>query len=385
MKRFIVKVYSSDGATYLGTLPDVTDIAFNKKINAGLGELVLKLPRLIDDFGEGGIIDWMNRIEVIIADNDAPTGTKVYSGYIDSWRPTQTNSQEFVDVLCLGYPSMMENAIHRNGNDITMSYTSDTTKTILEDIIDKYQTFHTDSPIDYSTGTIATGNTISISLNSMTTLDAIDRIIENAGANWFWYVDADNVFYASGKPSSATHTFKYGGDIAYNFGYDKSIRDVKNRLLFSNGQFATDPNPISRVYYKDDFNTTYWNRYDKLTDSRITSTTTAQNLADAYLEANQVNNHQISMIIADNNYYRYGYDIETIEPGDTCKILNVFDSAIFSDNMLITEVNYSLDSVELILEDLRSLTSRQLTKIRRRLDRRTYDDGYPNVTFTDLT
>ncbi len=47
-----------------------------------------------------------------------------------------------------------------------------------------------------------------------------------------------------------------------------------------------------------------------------------------------------------------GTDIEDIHPGDTCRFLGFSSnlSDIFRDNMLITRVSYTLDSVEIEVE-----------------------------------
>ncbi len=45
--------------------------------------------------------------------------------------------------------------------------------------------------------------------------------------------------------------------------------------------------------------------------------------------------------VKDNNLGA-GYDIESIEPGHTCKILNLNDSDVVGDNMVITSVQYMM-------------------------------------------
>jgi hypothetical protein len=51
-----------------------------------------------------------------------------------------------------------------------------------------------------------------------------------------------------------------------------------------------------------------------------------------------------------------GYDIESINPGDTCSFYG-FDADVndlLRDNMIITKVNYTLDKVELEVQIVKS-------------------------------
>jgi len=70
-KRYLYKIYDSDG-DYVGTLNDVvSEIKFKKEINGGLGELKFKLPRLTSDFDENDTIKFGNEVRVYCFDDDA--------------------------------------------------------------------------------------------------------------------------------------------------------------------------------------------------------------------------------------------------------------------------------------------------------------------------
>jgi len=383
MARNLIKVYNDDASTYLGVLEGVSDIRFSKLLDGGLGELTIRLPRKIDDFGEGDQIDLMNRVEVHhVDDTYNPSGTKVYSGFIDTYTPVVEGTREYVDILCLGYPALLDGVLYRNSTDITIVHNSVDVDAIFKDIFDKYTAIHTKSPVDYDGTSVETGgNNISLSFNSLTCMEALGRLVGMAGSSWHWYVGADNVAKFFSKPTTATHTFVYGRDILNQFEYTKSVRHLVNRVLFWNGQYNNDTNPISRYFYDDTNVGSYWERVTKVVDSRITSATYARNLSEPIIDSLQNANHQISFVVTGNG----NIDHTAIEPGDTCQILNVADSSVFSNNMLITQVDYSLDSARIITEDLTAYTSRGLTGIRRELNKRTYDNGQPNYTSTDVS
>jgi hypothetical protein len=380
-KKFRIEVFDSSGSTYKGLITDVAGVFWNKTINGGNGELTLRLPRKIDDFGYGDEILEMNKVDIYIIDNDEPNGKPMYSGFMDTFEGQQVASQEIVSVRCLGYHTMLALAPYKDGSNPTIKHRSINADDIFKDIIDKYLLYHTDSPIHYTASSVqAGGNVISDDFNGMSCMEALDRLMKKSGEDWFWYVDAENVAWFQQKPATATHSFIYGKHITRDFSFDKSIREVINEGLFWNGRTEVDDKLLSKLYRKTDFQTQYWPRFAKVSDQRITNQTTANNLMGAYLDANHTKNHGINFSLIDNTYSEKGYDIESIEPGHTCEVLSIKDDQVFSNNMMITALSYTMERVVLRLEDLRTLTSRRLNDVRKTLDQTTYGDGQPVFT-----
>lgn len=378
-KQILIKVYDSSG-NFVELFNDYTGVDFYKQINGGLGEINLKLARKIDDYSEGTGVNFMNKIEISVIDKDNPEGVVIYTGPIDIYETVREGYTEYVNVRATGYVAMLANMILKNSTDVTITYNSTDVQTIVQGIIDYYRAERSNPEIDYATGSVGTGETLSITMNSMFVNAALDRVVEMAGANWYWYIGADNIVYFDEKPTSATHTFVLGKDIISPWRMLKSARGVYNRVLFWN------QDTLSRWYYDNTYDSTYWKRVTKISDSRITDNTYAQKLSDAFIESHLTHNHGITFGVVDNNYSEeFGYDIESINPGDTCQILNVEDSAVFSSNMTITGVRYTPEMALIEVEDLRALTSRTLTDIRRQLDKTIYDAGQPNVTEVDVS
>ena len=194
--------------------------------------------------------------------------------------------------------------------------------------------------IFYENNTVSeTGSDISYTSNAKSCIQTIDRAREMAGATWYWYVDADNVFYFREYSTTPDHKFVFGKDVSY-LEVERNADDIKNEFIFWNGLQPDDEHFLSTRYYNSSSITSYWNRFDQLTDSRILTDETADLLADAYINAYKEPNISLRFEVKDNNFGE-GYDIESIEPGQTCKILNIEDSNIINDNMVITSVSYT--------------------------------------------
>jgi len=227
------------------------------------------------------------------------------------------------------------------------------------------------------------GTDISYTSNAKSCLETIDRVREMAGANWYWYVDANNIFYFRQYPTTPTHLFVFGKDIS-NVEIIRSADDVKNEFIFYNGLQPDDTHFLSTRYYNTDSINNYWHRFENLTDGRILDDTSADELAGAFIGAYKDANVSMKFEVKDNNLGD-GYDIESIEPGHTCKILNLKDSSVVSSNMVITSVQYSPEKAIVYVSDLREITGRSLTNLRRQLDSTVYGDRPTDITSEEVT
>ena len=80
-----------------------------------------------------------------------------------------------------------------------------------------------------------------------------------------------------------------------------------------------------------------------MTDSNIKDEDTMDNIGAAFINENKDTKVRIEIELIDNNESNLGYDIESIEPGDTCRIVGVTpDENIFNENVIIQEVNWRL-------------------------------------------
>lgn len=116
-KSFYYKVYK-DGV-YVATWKerDVTsDFVLAHQINSAGTVVKLRLRRPADVFGEGNDVDYGNRVEVWVADRQAPNGIRLFSGRITSYEPNYIN--EHVDVILMGYGQELSHFVIEAGESL---------------------------------------------------------------------------------------------------------------------------------------------------------------------------------------------------------------------------------------------------------------------------
>jgi hypothetical protein len=359
-KEYFVKIYDSNG-NFQTSAYDISFDNFKKTINGGLGELSLFFARPFDDFGEGVEIDFMNEVQVWVVDKESgPTGEKIYSGFIDTYEPFATEENEGVNVNCLGYVSRFGDILYKDGTTISIAQASVLPSAIVSDIVTKYRTVETEA----LTGSVDNNtSTVTYTFNMKTCYEALEIARSLAPAGWYWYVDEENILYFKNKPTSATHIFTFKKDLK-SIRVMKNIRDVCNRLILWNGEQVEDATFICRQYLDATSGLTYGKRYQTVTDGRIKDTTTADIYGNAYLDARKDPNIRVELEIVDSSLNQYGYNLESINPGDTCSVRNLPDrSTTFDDNMTITEVRYKLGTAVVTLEDMRQKVSNKISDV----------------------
>lgn len=340
-KHFVVKIYDSLGTTFKTTLrPNElkNEISFTSRINGGQGQLVLDLQRDFDDFDEGDEIDFMNVVRVYEVDENNPSGRLIYSGFISAYKPYVRGSDQGVEVVCLGLCSLLSLAFYKDA-DYTVSKSSVDPKAIFEDIIDHFNTVYSGTLIDYSGSVVTVGTNVSYEYVKRKWREAIDDTLLLSGAGYYWYVDQDGLFTFAQNPATSTHTFTLQKDVE-EFLTNKSSEEIVNKTrVFYNGGTSDDSDATSI--------SEYGTREETITDSNITDLTTASQRAAQAVDDNK--DVKINASLKINSLY----DIETIKPGDTCKIRNIKSGqATFTDNMQIYSVKYTPDFVILELAQI---------------------------------
>jgi hypothetical protein len=382
-KKYSVKIYDRAGTTFKGNYDPIGGYAFTKTINGGVGALSITLPRKFDNFGLGEDVNLLDEIQIWVQDKDS-SGEKIYSGYVSGITSYIDGNNQGVKLDVLGYVSRLGFTLDWDGTNVSMVRNSLTAGELVKDVIDKYRSTVAEERINYGTSTVdVTGGDISYTSNAKSCLETIERAREMAGATWYWYVDANNVFYFDEYATTPTHLFVFGKDVS-SLEISRSADDIKNEFIFWNGLMADDTNFISNRYYNTASITAYWNRFEAATDGRVTTSAAADALGDSYINAYKSPNVSMRFEVKDNNLGA-GYDIESIEPGHTCKILNLDDSDVVGDNMVITSVQYTPEKAIIYVSDLREMTGRSLTNLRRQLDSTVYGDRPVDITSSEVT
>lgn len=382
-KKYSVKIYDRAGTTFRGNYDPIGGYSFTKMINSGVGELTIDLARKFDTYNVANDVNLLDEIQIWVQDKDS-SGVKIYSGYVAEITGYINGQNQGIRLRVLGYVTRLGYTLDWDGTNVSIARNSMTPGELVKDVIDDYRTTVADDRINYGASTVnVTGTDISYTSNVKSCLETIERAREMAGEDWFWYVDANNVFYFNSYSTVPDHFFVFGKDVS-SLETSKSADDIKNELIFWNGLQPDDPHFLSTRYYNATSITDYWHRFENMTDGRVTDSASADEFGATYINAYKAPNISMKFEVKDNNLGD-GYDIESIEPGDTCKILNLEDSSVVGSNMVITSVQYTPEKAIVYVSDLREITGRSLTNLRRKLDTTIYGDRPVDITSSEVT
>jgi hypothetical protein len=317
-----------------------------------------------------------NDVEIIVVDRDTTDGDGdpdgfgnriVYKGYISLIERSVSGTTESVTVHLLGYYTLLALDVLKNGAQTTL-YSHNTTGLtttagsigaadiglMMRTVIDRYRA-ETTSPKIFYIGTHDipnTGTTATYAFEQKTYREAMQKLKEMAPADVYWYVNELGRLTFKTKPTTSTHKFIFGKHFS-NVRVETSLEKVRNFALIWDGDSGGD--------YKDYSDAASITKYGRRVERINAFGTENANVLDAigakFLAENKDPAIRIFCTIIDNNGdSAKGYDIENIQPGDTCSFLG-FSSAladIFRENMLITRVAYFLDRVELEVEIVKS-------------------------------
>ena len=399
MKRFKYDVYENDG-TYVSTWNDViSEPAFSAQVNGGLGEMKVVLARNADDFGESEDVTFRNQVIVKCFDDDNHDGVTIFNGWISGYTPVLNQDQEYLEITLMGYVQELSRVeLIDNGSGInetpaagktTVTYAAQEPGDILKDIIDKYNDLTgVFGKINYDLTSIEdTGVTVTYAFNTVTILQAINKIVEMCPANWYWYLDADNIIHLAEYSLTPDHTFFVGKDINEIQPY-KRIENVKN-VCYVIGKEVAGEN-LFRKYERAASITNYGRSAVFITDNRLTDADTMDKFANASLDSDDDPEVRTQVVIVDNNNSQgMGFDIELLHPGNVVNILNFLSkktytlwgqalwnvdvwgydiSNVTATNINVVKLEYKPDSISLELSSQLPLVGNTISELRRRLE-----------------
>jgi len=358
MKEIFIRSYNTDGT--FSIIKDIEYTSFVKAVNSGLQELKFRIARKLDEFNDDNEFDLNKKIELWVYDGDTGSeGAVVYSGYITEQNPIIEEAKEYVDIICLGYYSKLSADVLKDGSQTTLytkatdgltttsgDISQATVSDVIRAIIKLYQENNDDSELSVLTiqdggedSVEETDNLMQVIFSGKTYQEAIEECKRYAPANWYWYIGEDNVFRLKQKANTADHIFRLGTDIL-SIKVEKNIQSISNVILVW-GYDLDGGVTIAYKEYKDDTSISqYGRRVYQTTLYNVKDEETMDNLGNSILQENKDPTIKITLEIADNNDNSKGYDIESINPGDTCKIANLYEGDLFNNNMFITAVQW---------------------------------------------
>jgi hypothetical protein len=157
----------------------------------------------------------------------------------------------------------------------------------------------------------------------------------------------------------------------------KSMSQMVNEVSFWNGLPSSDGSYIAKKYSNSASQLKYGRWAETKNDSRYKITSSADDAMARYINNFKDPVNTVEMEIADNNF-GLGYDIESIKPGQTCKVRNISANNALSGNMLITSVEYKFSSVKIVVADVRTFLERSIFELAKKQQAGDYITDSPN-------
>lgn len=341
--------------------------SFTKELNSGLGECVVTLDVNFDydenDLAVGNDIElWISDCDTTdgVGETDGFNARMVFKGYTSLIERDASGTTESVKVHILGYNTLLAIDILKNGSQTTLYSNTSAGLTVtsgsqgaadiglmMRAVIDRFRAetstkiWYRDSVYDVPN----TGNTASYTFEQKTYRQALDYLKSLAPANVYWYIDELGKLTFGAKPSTNTHTFVFGKHFS-KVHVEHSIETVRNVLMLWDGNSGG-----TYKHYEDATSIAlYGRRAQPANDYGIAASGAADAIGAKFLAENKSVNVKVTATIIDNNGQEgAGYDIESIQPGNTCKFVGFSSSlsTVFQDAMLITKVTYFLDRVDI--------------------------------------
>jgi hypothetical protein len=415
-KDVIYKVYDSDGA-FIEEWQVITELNLPKQINNLGSTLQLEVAKTPEDrnvstdpltteadepietenditivnfgtaaqpFGAGSSIQIGNRVEIWLyfgyydiielsdgsplEDHDevpidiaigSPNGRCMFTGELVSYTPRYGNNNT-TQVKLNSYSYRFKDYVLENADDTSVPYFSTPPNTILKDIIDKAQLDGLE--VDYNETTIeSTGTIVSYKYKVNTYQEAIEKVIELAPEDWFWYYDsATNLLWLRARPTQADHTLILGKHIM-DFEPTTHLEPVVNTVYFKGGEVTPGVHFFKK--YSDPTSVALWGqRLEIMSDERVTLEETADILA-----MNKINQYKDPtysgkiLITADR------YIIEDIQLGHMFDFAN-FDNYIDDLLLQVSAIEYHTDYLIADVGSLIPSPNKRIKDIKRNLD-----------------
>jgi len=333
-KRFLVKAYDISWTFKQVIKQDKiqNEIRFSSNITWGQGQSILSLALEFEDTS----IDATDLIKVFEIDDDNPNGRLIYTWIVQNIERFIDANVVWIRLPLLGLSSIFTYLFFRDTWALSFNKNQDPAQTV-KDIVDLLNVDYNFFSYDWSS-IENYWTSVSLDFENDNCFNSVKKCIEATG--FYFYVDQNwKVFFRS-KPSTPTHTLTVQKDVEKLVVEENSENLVNNVIV----EYAT----ATKEYPDATSETAYWLREvfeDKASD--LADVWAADEFWANYLIENKDPKSKTTVTVNSN------YDLETINPWDTVKIVN-FDYSV--TNLQIVKLTYSPDKVILNLEDLDSFS-----------------------------
>ncbi len=371
-KQFIFITDSPSGVSKGSTSKWDFD-SITRQIN-GSAEVNILTDKGIDDYNDDDV-DINNLVLIRVSSDKLGTqGLDYFSGYVSRKSIVSDGNQEQLRVRCFGFASKLFQATWRNGFTIAHDFTAGSTVTLIaKQIIDNYRTLVPRTRINYTTVSVEnTGITVKDKYEGITFGEGLNKAIDLAytvGRRWYWRILGSNTFELKRASIGADHSFTYKNDISYLSFSEDIINAVNEAFVYYANSTIKRYSDEGNIEIND-----YISNFSR--ETNVTDATTAAAIGQAIVEGMEPPILKFSITVND----KYYNGIETINPGDTCEILNIPSSLsdLVSGNMLITKTIYRKDEVELEIEINQVQVQASLEELRRKFEE-SRSEGIPST------
>jgi len=378
LKKRYLFIIENDAGEQLGMTEKWDFDSIIREVN-GTATVTITTDKTIDSFNDT-TTSLNNSIKIRVAtDTTGTDGLDYFSGYIMQRTLVVNKGIEKVVIRCFGNISKLYQSIWRDGTTIVHDYSAgDTASNIIKEIIDNYRTLDSNMRVNYSTTSVEnSGTTVKDIFEAETFGDGLDKVAKlayTADRIWYWRVMGDDVFTFKKAAIGADHQFIMNRDIVNITLQEDLINSANEIFTYYNNtdtRRVSDSSNITSYGYISDFGK----------EANAADTNTADEIGNALLVAKTPPLLKFTIVISD----KYTSGIETINPGDTCEILNVPESirSMLSSNMLITKTIYTKDQVELELTIKHPLLESELERLRKEFHT-SQTNNLASTTYTDV-
>lgn len=296
----------------------------------------------------------------ILGQSGAPNGRRVFNGFISEIE-SQYGDEETTLVELTSFGFDLDQYVIEDTGETTVPFNSYDPSDIVSEAMNDFNTLEGIMDVS-STSVETTGTTVSYTFRVNTYLEVLQKSVELAPADWFWYADlGTNLIHFRERPSTPRHLF-YLGEHIESLSLRSYIGDVVNDVYFSGGEI--DDTPVTNLFkrYTDTPATNTRRGLRRLNDNRVILESAAEILSEGEIERNNRIQYRSEITILSKVY-----DIEDIHLGDLIGFRN-FDNYVDSLTMQVVSLTYSPEKVTLALDTLLPRVSKRLEDIKRQLN-----------------
>lgn len=252
--------------------------------------------------------------------------------------------------------------VYATTGDTTAVYNSYDPSDIIRSVVDDQNA--RGGHMTYSVASIDdTGESVSYTFKVSSTLDGIKKSKEIGPTDWYWYGDvADRMVHYHAKNTVADHTIIKGVHIN-ELNLEYTLENVKSVVYFSGGDTGGGIN-LFKKYVNSSTLSSYGARLVKFSDNRVTTTATADLLAQDQLDNNATPAYRTTIVIPASKY-----NIRLFKLGEMVDFANIGNTNIDSLLLQIVQIRRNADRVVLSLDTVHPRNSRRIEDIRRNLDK----------------